>query len=163
MLSRLRCFTLPGRALPDNVSIELVLALLKNLLVVPDHRPNALSVASTQQHTQRTHMLTALLWQRTGSVEAARAAFRDGSLAWDPNASSSAEDARAHAQLLQAWGLFEQRQGNAGVALALVRDAVRVDGSLSRILNWKMFRGDDSAAPKGLRADFVDYSDDLLC
>ena len=93
--------------------------------------------------TPRTFMLKALLLQRIGSKRAAQCAFCEGACKCRRRHADGCccdEEVREAAQLLQAWGLFEQRTGNADLALALVRAAVGLDGTLSRVLSWRMFR-----------------------
>ena len=92
----------------------------------------------------RTWMLKALLLQRTGETEQARAAFQAGSNVMRSRSNrqihENEQERREDAQLLQAHGLFEQRQGNEDLAYSLVRAAVAMDGSLGKILKWRMFR-----------------------
>ena len=108
----------------------------------------ALAYAEPSQ-TSRTHMLMALLHQRTGAPDEARAAFLAGERQQQqhapvlPGAVVSSKQLKEDAQLWQAHGLFEQRQGNQETALELVTMAVAIDASLSKILQWKMFRRRD--------------------
>ena len=93
--------------------------------------------------TPRTFMLKALLLQRIGSKQAAQCAFCDGACTCRRRHADGCccdEEVREAAQLLQAWGLFEQKTGNADLALALVRAAVGLDGTLSKVLSWRMFK-----------------------
>lgn len=78
----------------------------------------------------QTYLLLALLEQRTGNYDGARAAFEEGirKMPWHS------------AQLLQAYALFESRQGDMQHALQLVRHAVTKDPSLKPVLRWRMFK-----------------------
>jgi hypothetical protein len=94
-------------------------------------------------------MLKALLQQRVGSLREARKTFQAGWRAWKRKVLAGAKftdkDIREEARLLQAWGLYESKHGTIDVATFLVQTAVSLDSTLSRVLDWKMFRDHRSA------------------
>ncbi|CAM9701644.1 unnamed protein product [Chrysoparadoxa australica] len=77
----------------------------------------------------QNYLLLALLEQKSGRVEAARTAFREG-----------VTRCPTQAKLVQAWALFESKHGPMKRALALAKRCVELDKSLAGILRWKMFR-----------------------
>jgi tetratricopeptide (TPR) repeat protein len=112
-----RLHALANRAIHDGAFDEAVELYDRALLVEP---------ASDAQ--QRTFFLKALLYQRMGLWEAARATFRAGN--------------RAHpsdGKLLQGWGLMESRVGDVRLALRLLRQCVACDDTLAPVLRWQRF------------------------
>jgi hypothetical protein len=99
---------------------------------------------SSATATPRTFMLKALLEQRLGLMANARKTFRAGYRAWKRKKVARDEftekDIHEEAQLLQAWGLFESKHGTLDLAKYLVQNAVSLDNSLRRVLDWQMFR-----------------------
>ena len=87
------------------------------------------SIAAAHGSEARSHLLLALHLQRCGRASDAREAFRIG-----------VQCDRNSGQLLQAWALFESRQGEMQRAVHLLRRAVRVDRSVMGALRWWAFR-----------------------
>lgn len=103
-------------------------------------------------------LLLALHVQRTGDVKATRAVFvnffrrvavarelEDGGVA-----GSDGEDAApktkcsCSAKVLQAYALFEMKNGHSAKSLEIIQQAVKMDEGLRPVLGWKQFR--DAAA-----------------
>jgi hypothetical protein len=88
-----------------------------------------------------TTLLLALHMQRTGDSKATRSVFLNffriivTSDQNDPN-----HQCACSAKVLQAFALFEMKQGNELKSLEIVLQAIRYDPSLTSILNWKQFR-----------------------
>lgn len=76
----------------------------------------------------RSFLLSALLQSRLGLVEDCRRTFIKGNVHHPTDAS-----------LIQAWGLFESKQGELRRALWLLRRAVTLNPELSGVLRWKIF------------------------
>eukprot|EP00966_Prymnesium_polylepis_P019489 449444-Prymnesium_polylepis.1 len=57
---------------------------------------------------------------------------------------------RTDAKLMQAWGLFESKQGNLDRAKRLLQRAVALDPSLAAVLRWKIFREAQPVTPHTL-------------
>jgi len=98
-------------------------------------------------------LLLALHMQRTGDIKATRAVFlnffRRVALAEDEEEVHSCS---CSAKVLQAFALFEMKNGFSGKSLMLVQRAVQMDQSLSPVLGWKQFR--DAAAGRPYRPTF---------
>ena len=88
-----------------------------------------LAMERPEWQSPRTFLLAALLHSRLGHPEQARAAFAEGVL-----------HHRNDAKLMQAWGLFESKQGELRRAVRLLKRAVTLDSSLHKVLEWRMFR-----------------------
>jgi tetratricopeptide (TPR) repeat protein len=86
-----------------------------------------------------TTLLLALLMQRMGDAKKTRSVFlnffRIAVLDAGPD-----EECACSAKVLQAYALFEMKQGNALKSLELVHKAVQLDPSLQPVLQWKQFR-----------------------
>jgi hypothetical protein len=86
-----------------------------------------------------TTLLLALLMQRMGDAKKTRSVFlnffRIAVLDADPD-----EECACSAKVLQAYALFEMKQGNALKSLELVHKAVHLDPTLQPVLQWKQFR-----------------------
>ena len=78
--------------------------------------------------SSRSYLLSALLHSRLGQLEEARQSFSEGVLMH-----------RTDAKLIQAWGLFESKQGRLRRAMLLLRRAVALDESLDGVLRWRKF------------------------
>ena len=86
-------------------------------------------VAPPVECSGRTFLLLALQLQRMSEFELARVAFSEGIVHF-----------KSDAKLMQAWGLFESKQGNMDRAKRLLHRAVALDPSLAAVLRWKLFR-----------------------
>jgi hypothetical protein len=86
-----------------------------------------------------TTLLLALLMQRMGDAKKTRSVFlnffRIAVLDAGPD-----EECACSAKVLQAYALFEMKQGNALKSLELVHRAVQLDPTLQPVLQWKQFR-----------------------
>jgi hypothetical protein len=88
-----------------------------------------------------TTLLLALHVQRTGDKVKTRSVFLNffrivvAEAQLDPH-----HECACSAKVLQAFALFEMKQGNEMKALDIVLKAVRMDPSLRPVLNWKQFR-----------------------
>jgi hypothetical protein len=86
-----------------------------------------------------TTLLLALLMQRMGDAKKTRSVFlnffRIAVLDAGPE-----EECACSAKVLQAYALFEMKQGNALKSLELVHKAVQLDPTLQPVLQWKQFR-----------------------
>jgi hypothetical protein len=86
-----------------------------------------------------TTLLLALLMQRMGDAKKTRSVFlnffRIAVLDAGPD-----EECACSAKVLQAYALFEMKQGNALKSLELVHKAVQLDPTLQPVLQWKLFR-----------------------
>jgi len=91
-----------------------------------------------------TTLLLALLLQRQRDTKAARSVFLNFfRVALVENNSLDKDDTEqcaCSAKVLQAYALFEMKQGNSYKSLELVRKAVELDPSLKPVLQWKQFR-----------------------
>ena len=85
-----------------------------------------------------TTLLLALLLQgrRGADAKQTRAVF----LHFFRVVRDSNEECACSAKVLQAYALFEMKQGNAFKSLYIVRKAVRLDPTLRPVLQWKQFR-----------------------
>ena len=85
-----------------------------------------------------TTLLLALLLQgrRGADAKQTRAVF----LNFFRIVRDSNEECACSAKVLQAYALFEMKQGNAFKSLYIVRKAVRLDPTLRPVLQWKQFR-----------------------
>ncbi|KAL7503418.1 hypothetical protein ACHAXN_001219 [Cyclotella atomus] len=98
-------------------------------------------------------LLLALHMQRTGDVKATRAVF----LNFFRRVALVENDEEPHkctcsAKVLQAFALFEMKNGHSAKSLEIIQRAVQMDGSLSPVLAWKQFR--DAAAGRPYRPTF---------
>merc|ERR1712157_487137 len=80
-------------------------------------------------------LLLALLLQKQGNVKATRSVFLNFFRKIDDD-----KECSCSAKVLQAFSLFEMKQGNKIKSLELVNIAVSMDQSLARVLRWKQFR-----------------------
>ncbi|KAL3926592.1 MAG: hypothetical protein SGPRY_003230 [Prymnesium sp.] len=94
-----------------------------------------LALSLPQQPTSSSYLLLALHLQRMGATSRARQTFRQG-----------VAEFRNDPKLLQAWGLFESKQGNLERAKKLIMRAVAADPSLCPVLRWKLFRAETTPA-----------------
>lgn len=85
-----------------------------------------------------TTLLLALLLQRTGDSKNTRSVF----LNFFRTVVAAADDheCACSAKVLQAFALFEMKQGNELKSLEIVLKAVKLDPTLQPVLNWKQFR-----------------------
>ncbi len=92
-------------------------------------------------------LLLALHMQRTGDIKATRAVFlaffRRVALA-EEEENEELHKCSCSAKVLQAYALFEMKNGHPAKSLEIIRRAVKMDGQLSPVLGWKQFR--DAAA-----------------
>lgn len=91
-------------------------------------------------------LLLALHMQRTGDIKATRAVFINF---FRRVALAEEEDEEVHkcscsAKVLQAYALFEMKNGHSAKSLEIIQRAVKMDAKLSGVLKWKQFR--DAAA-----------------
>lgn len=86
-----------------------------------------------------TTLLLALLLQRTGDCKATRSVFLSFFRVAVLEREEGTECA-CSAKVLQAYALFEMKQGNARKSFELVKRAVEMDHSLAPVLQWKQFR-----------------------
>lgn len=88
-----------------------------------------------------TTLLLALHLQRTGDSKTTRSVFLNffrivvAAAEKEPN-----HECACSAKVLQAFALFEMKQGNGLKSLEIVLKAVKLDPSLRPVLNWKQFR-----------------------
>jgi len=91
-------------------------------------------------------LLLALHMQRTGDIKATRAVFINF---FRRVTQVKEEDGEVHkcscsAKVLQAYALFEMKNGLSAKSLEIIQRAVKMDADLSPVLEWKQFR--DAAA-----------------
>jgi hypothetical protein len=85
-----------------------------------------------------TTLLLALLMQRMGDCKGARSVFlRFFRIVVLDNEET---ECACSAKVLQAFALFEMKQGHAQKSLELVKRAIEFDDSLAPVLQWKQFR-----------------------
>lgn len=100
-------------------------------------------------------LLLALHMQRTGDVKATRAVFlnffrrvaltkKDHSNNYEEGSSESVHKCSCSAKVLQAYALFEMKNGLSAKSLEIIQLAVQMDEQLRPVLEWKLFR--DAAA-----------------
>jgi len=82
-------------------------------------------------------LLLALHMQRSADVKATRAVFLDF---FARVALSENTECKCSAKVLQAYSLFEMKQGQRRKSLEIIKLAVRMDPELSPVLKWKQFR-----------------------
>jgi tetratricopeptide (TPR) repeat protein len=95
-----------------------------------------------------TTLLLALLTQRMNDPKKTRAVFLQFFrlvVMQEEN-----KECACSAKVLQAFALFEMKQGNARKSLEIVHKAIQLDPSLHPVLNWKQFR-DVSRREKSLK------------
>jgi tetratricopeptide (TPR) repeat protein len=83
-----------------------------------------------------TTLLLALHMQRTGDAKKTRAVF----VQFLRDIQDHQGECACSAKVLQAFALFEMKQGNELKSLELVQQAIGLDPSLQPILNWQQFR-----------------------
>jgi hypothetical protein len=83
-----------------------------------------------------TTLLLALHMQRTGDAKKTRAVF----VQFLRDIQDHEGECACSAKVLQAFALFEMKQGNELKSLELVQQAIQLDPSLQPILNWQQFR-----------------------
>lgn len=86
-----------------------------------------------------TTLLLALHLQRLGDVKATRSAFLSFFRVVVQEKDAD-EECACSAKVLQAFALFEMKQGNTSKSLDLALKAIQLDNSLSGLLKWKQFR-----------------------
>lgn len=84
-----------------------------------------------------TTLLLALHLQRTGDAKKTRSVFLNF---FRIVGSKPDHECACSAKVLQAFALFEMKQGNSRMSLKIVKMAVKLDSSLQPVLNWKQFR-----------------------
>lgn len=84
-----------------------------------------------------TTLLLALLLQRTGNPKQTRSVFLHF---FRIVQTDDVEQCACSAKVLQAFALFEMKQGNELKSLELVQKAIALDTTLQPVLNWKQFR-----------------------
>ena len=96
-------------------------------------------------------LLLALHVQRTGDVKATRAVFlnffrrvNQKEEERKENDNEEVHKCSCSAKVLQAYALFEMKNGHSAKSLEIIQRAVRMDESLHPVLGWKQFR--DAAA-----------------
>jgi len=96
-------------------------------------------------------LLLALHMQRTGDVKATRAVFLEF---FRRVALVDQEEVHCtcSAKVLQAYALFEMKNGHSAKSYEIIQRAVRMDEGLSPVLAWKQFR--DAAAGRPYRPTF---------
>lgn len=92
-------------------------------------------------------LLLALHMQRTGDVEETRAVFLDFFRRVALTENEELHKCSCSAKVLQAYALFEMKNGNASKSLDIILTAVKMDEELRPVLKWKQFR--DAAAAAG--------------
>ena len=86
-------------------------------------------------------LLLALLLQRQGEVKETRATFvRFFRLITMNDDDKQLNECTCSAKVVQAFALFEMKQGNVKKAYALIQTAVELDNELEPVLQWKQFR-----------------------
>ncbi|KAL3785856.1 hypothetical protein HJC23_008744 [Cyclotella cryptica] len=99
-------------------------------------------------------LLLALHMQRTGDIKATRAVFlnffRRVALAHEKE--EEVHKCSCSAKVLQAYALFEMKNGHSAKSLEIIRRAVKMDEGLSPVLGWKQFR--DAAAGRRYTPSF---------
>ena len=94
-----------------------------------DDAQRAYEISCQEYGTGQSFLLAALHHRRMDHIDQARDAFSEGILR-----------NRGDAKLMQAWGLFESKYGHMDRAVRLLRRAVDLDPSLSKVLSWRMFQ-----------------------
>ncbi|KAL7528745.1 hypothetical protein ACHAXR_002605, partial [Thalassiosira sp. AJA248-18] len=92
-------------------------------------------------------LLLALHMQRTGDIKATRAVFLNFFRRVAPKEDEEEEEVHqcsCSAKVLQAYALFELKNGHSAKSLEIIQRAVKMDEELSPVLGWKQFR--DAAA-----------------
>lgn len=97
-------------------------------------------------------LLLALHMQRTGDIKATRAVFLNFFRRITLEEEDEEEECTCSAKVLQAYALFEMKNGHSAKSLEIIRRAVRMDEGLSPVLAWKQFR--DAAEGKRYRPTF---------
>jgi hypothetical protein len=98
-------------------------------------------------------LLLALHMQRTGDIKATRAVFlnffRRVALV---EGEEEVHKCTCSAKVLQAYALFEMKNGHSAKSLEIIQRAVQMDEGLSNVLKWKQFR--DAAAGRRYEPTF---------
>lgn len=91
-------------------------------------------------------LLLALHMQRTGDIKATRAVFLNffRRVALAKEEEDEVHKCSCSAKVLQAYALFEMKNGHSAKSLEIIQRAVKMDARLSPVLEWKQFR--DAAA-----------------
>ncbi|KAL9179805.1 hypothetical protein ACHAXT_007775 [Thalassiosira profunda] len=101
-------------------------------------------------------LLLALHLQRTGDVKATRAVFlaffRRVALV-EAEEEEEADKCACSAKVLQAYALFEMKNGHSAKSLEIIQRAVKMDEQISGVLKWKQFR--DAAAGREYSPTFT--------
>lgn len=85
-------------------------------------------------------LLLALLLQRMGDVKATRAVFNNFFRIAVVQNYEEGKECACSAKVLQAYALFEMKQGHSRKSLKLVQKAIEFDKNLAPVLRWKQFR-----------------------
>lgn len=85
-------------------------------------------------------LLLALLLQRKKNMTETRSVFERFFTIIHRNVDENDMECSCSAKVLQAYALFEMKQGNVKKAYRLATMAVRMDGELHPLLQWKQFR-----------------------
>lgn len=107
---------------------------------------NEIMNSDTEEHCDHSALavstlLLALLLQRMGDVKGTRSAFLNFFRVIQANEGiEEMENCACSAKVLQAFALFEMKQGNSRKSYELVNKAVNMDKSLEGVLRWKQFR-----------------------
>mmetsp|Transcript_29429 Transcript_29429/g.44564 ORF Transcript_29429/g.44564 Transcript_29429/m.44564 type:complete len:227 (+) Transcript_29429:123-803(+) len=91
-------------------------------------------------HLATATLLLALLLQKQGEVKAARMVFLHFFRFTFVEEVHENKRCACSAKVLQAYALFEMKQGNSSKSLDLANKAISMDKSLSPILKWKQFQ-----------------------
>ena len=85
-------------------------------------------------------LLLALLLQRMGDIKATRAVFTNFFRIVVVQNYEEGMECACSAKVLQAYALFEMKQGHSKKSLKLVKKAIEFDSNLAPVLRWKQFR-----------------------
>jgi hypothetical protein len=149
----------------DNISLTLASLctfdlLTSNLVLDINHRADKRSIEKSLRdiYSMESHcdyaklavatLLLALLKQRERDIKGTRFIFAHF---FSILASTTSSDFKCNccAKVLQAFGLFEMKCGNARKSLFLLEKAVSLDETLSPVLNWGQVREVKMARKKG--------------
>ena len=107
---------------------------------------NEIMSSDTDEHCDHSALavstlLLALVLQRMGDVKGTRSVFRNFFRVIQANeGAEEIDNCACSAKVLQAFALFEMKQGNSRKSYELVNKAVTMDKSLEGVLRWKQFR-----------------------
>merc|ERR1711983_463294 len=99
-------------------------------------------------------LLLALLLQRMGDIKGTRSTFLNFFRTVEADGEKYL-DCCCSAKVLQAFALFEMKQGHQKKSLELITKAVKIDNSLASILKWKQFRDAYSAHSSSVRFSHI--------